>query len=80
MLQTLWVDFRVEFFSTVEGLIMGGVANAGASAATMKRWRVYKTWLSYFDTTCTLMQGMFPQQRIYARCAQVGVANLINVK
>ena len=77
-LQTLWVDFRVEFFSTVEGLIMGGVANAGASAATMKRWRVYKTWLSYFDTTCTLMQGMFPQQRIYARCAQVGVANLIN--
>jgi|EP01043_Picozoa_sp_COSAG02_P029245 hypothetical protein len=29
----------------------------------MKRWRVYKTLLSYFETTCTLLQGMYPTHR-----------------
>jgi hypothetical protein len=40
-----------------------GVADAGASASSMKRWRVYKTILSYFETTCTLLQGMYPTHR-----------------
>ena len=74
----MWVDFRVEFFSTCQGLLVGGFADAGASASSMKRWRVYKTLLSYFDTTCTLLQGMYPRHRIHARLVQTGVANLVN--
>jgi len=46
---------------SVDGI--AGFADAGASASAMKPWRVYKTLLSYFETTCTLLQGMYPAYR-----------------
>ena len=57
---------------------MGGIANAGRSAAHMKEWRVYSALLSYFNTTCTLFQGMAPQYRIHSRMLQTMVGGFVN--
>jgi hypothetical protein len=67
-LDTIRVDMAVGLLGTAVALAAGAACDSGGSVATMKRWRVYNTLLSYFSTAMSLLQVPSRWWTPYASC------------
>lgn len=77
-LQTLQVDMIVSAVATTTALLVGSRCDPGGSVATMKRWRVYNTLLSYFGAASGLLQGMYPNHRLLFAASNTVVQHAVS--
>lgn len=76
-LSSVKTDIRLQVVAISVSLLAGLICDPSRSVSTMKSWRVYNTLLSYYGAAITLLQGIWPHNRLWLSTAHIAIKDLI---